>query len=203
MSFALLAFAGWTDAVGFILFAGLYVSFMSGDATQLGVQLARGQVGPTAKFFGAQVLFVAGAAAGRVIAIRMQARRRRVLLATVAVLLAVAAGVGSAGWQVAAFVAAVLGMGMQNSVLHQAARVPVGTMVTGTLVRLGENIVDRLHGRPAPAWDNAGQWLGFIAGALGGALCYGALGAWAFAIPALAYAVVAVVAPPTADPGLT
>lgn len=143
------------------------------------------------KFLAAQVLFVAGAGLGRLIAVRAGTWRRPVLLGGVAVLLAVAALAGGAGAVVLAFVTAVLGMGMQNSVMHAEAGVPVGSMVTGTLVRLGENIVDRLSGRPAPLRDNAGQWVGFVGGAVLGALAYGPARAWAFTVPAVAYALLA------------
>ena len=59
------------------------------------------------------------------------------LLAVIAAILMLAAVSGSLGQVVVAFVAAVVAMGMQNSVLHAAADVPVGTMITGTLVRIG------------------------------------------------------------------
>lgn len=204
LSFALLANAGFTDAVGFIVFAGLYVSFMSGDATQLGVKLGAGDMGPAAMFLAAQLLFLIGAGAGRVITIRTRQHRRRVLLAAVAAFLLLAAALGGAGLLAAAFIAAVLGMGVQNAVLHQENQVPVGTMLTGTLVRLGENLVDRLHGKPAPLLDNAGQWLGFVGGATLGAIAHAFVHAWAFLVPAIAAAVMAAIIarhPDATNPG--
>ncbi len=190
-SFALLGIAGWTDAVGFLLFAGLYVSFMSGDATQLGVTAGGAHWPGVARFLSAQIVFVAGAGLGRAVSVRVGNRHRPVLLGAVAALLVVAAVAGN--WEVS-FVAAVLGMGMVNEVMHTAAGVPVGTMLTGTLVRLGEDIADRLAGRPAPIGENAGQWAAFVVAALLGTLAYKPLGAGALAVPALGCAVLAVVA---------
>jgi len=40
---ALSALAGYVDAIGFLHLGGLFVSFMSGNSTRLGVSLADGQ----------------------------------------------------------------------------------------------------------------------------------------------------------------
>ena len=197
LSFALLAVTGWTDAVGFLLFAGLYVSFMSGDATQLGVTAGQAQWPGVAKFLAAQLVFIAGAAVGRAVSARTGNRHRPVLLVGLAVLLALAAVVG---FGIPGFVATVLAMGMLNEVMNKAAGVPVGTMVTGTLVRLGENIADRLAGRPAPIGENFGQWLAFLVAALLGTLAYKPLGAGALAVPALGCAILAALV--ARNPGL-
>ncbi len=193
LSFALLGIAGWTDAVGFILFAGLYVSFMSGDATQLGVTVAGAQWLGAARFLAAQLIFIAGAAIGRVVRVHAGDRHRPVLLCAVAFLLALASLVSLAQGKISSFAVVVLAMGMLNGVMHAANGVPVGTMATGALVRLGENIADRLAGRAAPVGENAGQWITFVAAAAFGALAYRSLGAAALALPAIACTVLAVV----------
>lgn len=192
LSFALLSVAGWTDAVGFLVFAGLYVSFMSGDATQLGVTAGNAQWASVAKFLSAQVVFIAGAAIGRAVSVRTGDRHRPVLLTVIAVLLALAS-LTKGGMAIGSFAAAVLAMGMLNGVMHMTDGVPVGTMVTGTLVRLGENIADRLSGRPAPIGENAGQWVAFIAAAALGTLAERAFGIAALIAPAIASAILAVV----------
>lgn len=183
-SFALLAAAGWSDAVGFLMFAQLYVSFMSGDATQLGVNAGDAKFGPAARLLIAQVVFVLGAMGGRQLRLSTPNYSRRILLAVNAVLLAVVALFGNGILAVPAFAIAVLAMGAQNTILHTAAGVPVGSMVTGTLARLGENICDRLHGRPAPIVENFGQWASFVLAALAGTLTYKLAGAAAFLVPA-------------------
>jgi uncharacterized membrane protein YoaK (UPF0700 family) len=184
-SFALLAAAGWADAVGFLMFAQLYVSFMSGDATQLGVTAGDGKLGPAAKLLIAQAVFVLGALLGRQLRLSTPDYSRRILLAVNAVLLALVALLGNGILAVPAFAVAVLAMGAQNTILHTAAGVPVGSMVTGTLARLGENICDRMNGRPAPIVENFGQWASFVLAALAGTFAYRLAGAAAFLVPAL------------------
>lgn len=190
-SFALLGVSGLADAVGFLVLAGLYVSFMSGDATQLGVTTGHAQWMGVAKFLSAQLFFIAGAAIGRAVSVRTADRHRPVLLAVIAVLL-VLASLGQD--KTLSFGTAVLAMGMLNSVMHAANGVPVGSMITGALVRLDENIADRLGGRPAPIGENTGQCLNFVAAAALGTLAHRSFGIAALAVPALACAILAIAA---------
>jgi uncharacterized membrane protein YoaK (UPF0700 family) len=62
---ALSALAGYVDAIGFLHLGGLFVSFMSGNSTRMGVSLADAHWQNAAEAFGLIVLFVIGAAAGR------------------------------------------------------------------------------------------------------------------------------------------
>lgn len=188
-AFALMVIAGWCDGAGFLLFAQLYVSFMSGDATQFGLQLGSGHWAAAARFFGAQALFVFGAGLGRSCRLDHPARGRRAILAINAVLLGATALVGGILREVPAYAFAIIAMGLQNATATREAGVPVGTMITGTLARLGENLADRLRGRPSPIIDNAGQWLFFVLGTAGGAIAYGHLGAGSFWVPAVGSAV--------------
>src|SRR6266481_5693140 len=64
---ALSALAGYVDAIGFLHLGGLFVSFMSGNSTRMGVSLAEGQWLSAAEAFGLIALFVIGAAAGSLI----------------------------------------------------------------------------------------------------------------------------------------
>src|SRR6202048_352862 len=59
---ALSALAGYVDAIGFLHLGGLFVSFMSGNSTRLGVSLAEGQWLSAAEAFGLGALVVTGAA---------------------------------------------------------------------------------------------------------------------------------------------
>src|ERR1700686_953118 len=61
---ALSALAGYVDAIGFIHLGGLFVAFMSGNSTRMGVSLAEGQWWSAAKSLGLIALFVVGAAGG-------------------------------------------------------------------------------------------------------------------------------------------
>ena len=64
---ALSAVAGYVDGIGFLHLGGLFVSFMSGNSTRMGVSLAEGQWLPAAAALGLIALFVIGAALGSLI----------------------------------------------------------------------------------------------------------------------------------------
>jgi hypothetical protein len=61
---ALSALAGYVDGIGFLHLGGLFVSFMSGNSTRMGVSLAEGHWSNVLAAFGLVALFVVGAAAG-------------------------------------------------------------------------------------------------------------------------------------------
>jgi len=88
---ALSALAGYVDGIGFLHLGGLFVSFMSGNSTRMGVSLAEGQWLNAAEAFGLIALFVTGAAAGSLIVLGRGANRQPWLLLVEAVLLAAAA----------------------------------------------------------------------------------------------------------------
>ena len=60
---ALSALAGYVDGIGFMHLGGLFVSFMSGNSTRMGVSLAEGHWHDAAQALGLIALFVIGAAA--------------------------------------------------------------------------------------------------------------------------------------------
>ena len=57
---ALSALAGYVDGIGFLHLGGLFVSFMSGNSTRLGVSLAQGDWSNAAAALGLIALFVTG-----------------------------------------------------------------------------------------------------------------------------------------------
>src|SRR5260370_2585544 len=115
---ALSALAGYVDGIGFLHLGGLFVSFMSGNSTRMGVSLAAGQWLIAAQAFGLIALFVVGAAAGSLIVLgRGVNRQPRVLLAE-ALLLAVAALAYAFGFPNAAVGAIVTAMGLENAVFQ-------------------------------------------------------------------------------------
>ncbi len=61
--------AGATDVHGLTLLHDLFVSFMSGNSTMLGVAIGRGDFERAGRIAGIIALFVAGATAGSLIAI--------------------------------------------------------------------------------------------------------------------------------------
>src|SRR5260370_39218911 len=91
VSCALSALAGYVDAVGFLHLGGLFVSFMSGNSTRMGVSLAEGHWQNAAKALGLIGLFVIGAAAGSLIVLGRGAHRQSLVLLAEALLLAGAA----------------------------------------------------------------------------------------------------------------
>src|SRR5207253_3805954 len=84
------ALAGYVDGIGFLHLGGLFVSFMSGNSTRMGVSLADGQWSGALDALGLIVLFVAGAAIGSLIVLGRSAHRQAVLLLVEALLLAAA-----------------------------------------------------------------------------------------------------------------
>src|ERR1700733_9823009 len=88
---ALSAMAGYVDSIGFLHLGGLFVSFMSGNSTRLGVSLAEGGWSNAAAALELIALFVAGAACGSLIVLGRGANRQPWVLLAEAVLLAAAA----------------------------------------------------------------------------------------------------------------
>src|SRR5947209_7366063 len=88
---ALSALAGYVDAIGFLHLAGLYVSFMSGNSTRMGVSLAEGQWWNALESLGLIALFVIGAGAGSLMVLGRGVHRQPWVLLAEALLLAAAA----------------------------------------------------------------------------------------------------------------
>ena len=57
---ALSALAGYVDGIGFLQLGGLFVSFMSGNSTRMGVSIADAHWQTAAEAFGLIALFVIG-----------------------------------------------------------------------------------------------------------------------------------------------
>src|SRR5258708_40376050 len=72
---ALSALAGYVDGIGFLHLGGLYVSFMSGNSTRMGVFLAEGHWSNALAAFALIALFVTGAAAGSLMVLSAGSRR--------------------------------------------------------------------------------------------------------------------------------
>src|SRR5437764_9836578 len=113
---ALSALAGYVDAIGFLHLGGLFVSFMSGNSTRMGVSLADGEWRPAAEAFGLIVLFVIGAAGGSLIVLGLSRYRQSRLLLTEGLLLAAAAACYAHGLDRIAIAAIVVAMGLENAV---------------------------------------------------------------------------------------
>ena len=175
LAYAIAGLAGFVDASGFLAADRYFVSFMSGNTTRLGVELARDwQAALVAGLLLAG--FVIGVALGAVVAERYAARRRPAVLALSAALLVIAA-TGQATGNTATFLGgAVLAMGAINNVFRKDGGVALGvTYMTGALVRVGEALAGWLsgsgHGRKG-ALPSLLLWASLAAGGLLGALAF-------------------------------
>ncbi|MET4389997.1 uncharacterized membrane protein YoaK (UPF0700 family) [Bradyrhizobium sp. F1.4.3] len=171
---ALSALAGYVDGIGFLHLGGLFVSFMSGNSTRLGVSLAEAQWWQAAGAVALIVLFVAGAAAGSLVVLGGGTERQPWLLLTEAALLAVAALCHAFGLPGLAIAGIVLAMGLENAVFQIDGGAGLGlTYVTGALVKVGHLLAVSLSGGPRWGWaPNLLLWAALVAGSAAGALFY-------------------------------
>jgi uncharacterized membrane protein YoaK (UPF0700 family) len=171
---ALSALAGYVDGIGFLQLGGLFVSFMSGNSTRMGVSLAAGQWLPAAEAFGLIALFVAGAALGSLIVLGRNAYCQCWLLLAEGGLLVASALCYAFGWTNTAVAAIVLAMGLENAVFQIDGGAGLGlTYVTGALVKAGQQVAAALTGGPRLGWlPNLLLWAALVAGSLCGALAY-------------------------------
>jgi uncharacterized membrane protein YoaK (UPF0700 family) len=171
---ALSALAGYVDGIGFLHLGGLFVSFMSGNSTRMGVHLANGHWRDAAEAFGLIALFVIGAAAGSLIALGRGAHRQVWVLLAEALLLAAGAVCYGVGLPNAAIAAIVPAMGLENAVFQIEGGAGLGlTYITGALVKVGQGFALALTG--GARWDWAPSlllWAALMAGAVCGALAY-------------------------------
>lgn len=179
--------AGATDAYGLSFLRDLFVSFMSGNTTSLGVALGQGDWARARFILWVVGLFVSGAASGAVLG-EASGRHHRAVV-TLAVALALAVPLFRPSWAVAAFVVA---MGALNASMNRMGVTNISlTYVTGTLVKFGQGIGRTLCGTPGGwswAWQ-APMWASLLAGAVGATLVRQRLGA-AVLWPLPAYALV-------------
>src|SRR6267154_4164908 len=171
---ALSALAGYVDGIGFLHLGGLFVSFMSGNSTRMGVSLAEGNWSNALAAFGLVALFVIGAAAGSLMVLSAGAKRQALVLLVEALLLAGAALAHAFSLENAAVAAIVLAMGLENAVFQIDGGGGLGvTYVTGALVKAGQLIAAALTGGSRRGWlPNLLLWAALVMGSLCGALAY-------------------------------
>lgn len=186
------ALAGFVDAIGFIQSGGFFVSFMSGNSTRLAVGTV--EAVRDALVAGTIILcFLGGVVGGTLLGSRFEARRAAAVLLLIAALLALAALVEGHGAFFAAVTLLAFAMGAENAVFERGGEVRIGlTYMTGSLVRIGSGLAGLILGRGS---NGLGAylllWLGFVAGAIAGALAYGfgeTVSLWAASGAALALA---------------
>lgn len=198
MGFALIA--GYVDAYSFRAFH-TYVSFMSGNTTDLGASAGQLRLSVSAAL--AIVCFVLGAAAGTYSAQSALRGVRRLQFAAIAALLAAACAAVQLGPVVGPFCIAVLSfaMGLMNTLFPKIGAETVGlTFMTGDLNRIGSHLALALR-RSSPAdaqgpWDTqlrragllASLWASFAVGAIASSAILSLTSgrSWSLALPSLA-----------------
>lgn len=171
---ALSALAGYVDGIGFLHLGGLFVSFMSGNSTRMGVSLAEGQFHAAAEALGLIALFVLGAACGSLIVLGRSRYSQSEVLLVEGLLLAAAGLCNAFGLEGLAVAAIVLAMGLENAVFQIEGGSGLGlTYVTGALVKVGQLLAAALSGGARFGWvPNLLLWAALVAGGVCGALLY-------------------------------
>lgn len=194
LAIAFAALAGFVDAVGFVGAGGYFVSFMSGNTTRLGVDLA---TDPAVALLpiGLIASFTGGAFLGALSAESWPHRRKTVSIG-IAALLLVVANILQLGWGGHWFLAAcAMAMGALNNAFSREGEVQIGvTYLTGALVRFAQGLALRARGQDASRHTGYGVlWFGLALGSLAGAATFavnGSLGLQLAAAAALALLVV-------------
>lgn len=183
----LTATAGFVDGLAFIHLGGYFVSFMSGNSTRAGADLATGDLLGWAKAMGLVFFFVAGVVISS-LAVHVRSSRSgrnpptgpRSTAVWVSLLLVLLAAVFASvpGLQAAVAPAIAAGMGAVNGTFTRGGEVSVGlTYMTGTLVKTGQHLAHALTGGHRTLWLRYLMLWGAIAvGSLAGAMSYQWLG---------------------------
>jgi uncharacterized membrane protein YoaK (UPF0700 family) len=176
--------------VGFLTLGGLFVSFMSGNTTQIGV--AFGTDSPALLPVAIVAAFFLGALTGAFLAPVSLRYGRTLVLAVVTALLAASLAVLHLGGPAAASMPVLAAaMGAQNSAMVEQDGRRLGiTYVTGTLATAARDLALALHGQ-GPSWRwlvSLLLWLAFLGGAVAGAWAHRGLGTMALAVPLAATA---------------
>lgn len=184
--------AGATDVCGYVRLKDIFVSFMSGNTTLLGLALGHGDLGRAAKIGEVIGLFVAGVALGAIVALFTGRRHAAAVTLLVGVLLLV-----GDRWAAATVPLLALAMGVLNAAMHRAGKTGVTlTYVTGTLVKFGEGLAHALCGKrsESPWWLNGLLWLSLLLGAAVSTLAVGWLGDDAVLMPGILALLLAAIA---------
>ncbi len=179
--------AGIADAVGYLTMGGVFAANMTGNTVLAGIAAASFNGRQAWHHLAPLAAFFVGAMLSRLL-VRI-ANSPRPSLAVEAAVLAVV-GFLPLGPEAAVLIVAVA-MGIQASAITHFARAAVSTVVvTSTLARTADAALDRLWRGAAdspPAVANprllALTWIGYLVGALAGALLLKVL-AWPLLVPA-------------------
>ncbi|AUH68320.1 YoaK family protein [Gordonia sp. PS3] len=169
--------AGYLDAVGFLELKGSFVSFMSGNTTELATQLGTGRLGGAGTVASILAMFFCGAVIGA-IAARFWDGRTTVLLTTTVLLAASALACVFVAPSSAFAIGLPAAMGAMNSTFLRKGEVSIGlTYMTGTLVKAGQQLVEAFTGGPRMLWlRNLSLWFALAVGGMIGAATHNLTG---------------------------
>lgn len=198
LAYCLSALAGYVDAIGFIALGGFFVSFMTGNSTRLGVDLASLNTHGILLAGGMLLSFVLGVMAGSLVGHVFERRQRPAVLGFVTLCLASAALLQDQGLTILGVSALAVAMGAENAVFQRDGEVSIGlTYMTGTLVKMGQRLMASLIGGAKRDWLRPLLlWLSLVAGTTLGAYAHARLGLdaiWAAAAGAAVLTLLAVV----------
>ncbi|WP_146113601.1 YoaK family protein [Brucella pituitosa] len=176
---ALTFLAGFFDVVGYVELNHLYVSFMSGNSTHLGMALSSFDVSSVLTIVSIIAAFVLGVFAGTCIADHLSERLLFAVSTAETLVLMFACCVSILGHGYLALVWVALAMGMQNSLHQTVSGADVGRgFITGSLFNFGQSLA-RIRDDKAEALKalaNFSVWICFVAGAFTGSLIYDHVG---------------------------
>ncbi|MUM17818.1 DUF1275 domain-containing protein [Mycobacterium sp. CBMA271] len=166
--------AGFIDAIAFLYLGGYFVSFMSGNTTQMAATAAGQQWASAGKAAGLIGLFVVGVTIGSLVGRVGRGDGRLAILCTASALVFAAGLIHALADGVAPLLVTALATGVINAVLQRVSEVKVGiTFVTGILVRVGQQLADALCGGPRWLWlRDLRLWAALPLGGATGALVY-------------------------------
>ncbi|MEO7999410.1 MAG: YoaK family protein [Gemmatimonadaceae bacterium] len=194
VALTLAAVAGFTDVQAYLAAGGYFVSFMSGNSTRLGVAAADADSGVW-KLAGIVLCFVGGVALGSIGDAFGSRHRRTVVLLLTSLLLSLSAVFQRPDFAYTGVLLMALAMGALNAVFVADSEVHVGiTYMTGTLVKLGRHLGERLRGGVTKSWlPYAQHWAALVIGGVLGTLAIRQSVPHALWMPAIATAGMAVV----------
>jgi uncharacterized membrane protein YoaK (UPF0700 family) len=176
LALLLAALAGWVDAAGLGNSGGVFLSFMSGNTTDLAASAIDGHWTRAAAIAAVIALFVLGVILGEIIESRSKRRGQSWVLGIEALALAIGAACQWSDAPIPATVSLfplVFAMGLQNATMHRAGGINIGlTYVTGTLVQIGRGIAALAGGEPdmRKLGKYAALWLCLATGSALGAI---------------------------------
>lgn len=159
--------AGYVDACGYLASGGLFISFMSGNSTRLGISISN-PIGVSAfMILGAILLFLFGVIGGSLLSRAYKKNQKFAILALTTILLISSTFFAVAKLQLFGTGLAIIAMGMLNTVFQKNNEVAIGvSYMTGNLVKLGQSISAVMVGEKNTLWKRyLFLWLGLIVGA--------------------------------------